>query len=87
MRLTDEKIADENVSSENSDVEDYPLIPHNANGTMVNANARRRAKEAAWDETVRLLPSLLTFPTSAFYSLDILRPDKSIYYSAKDHGF
>ncbi|TGZ42237.1 Uncharacterized protein DBV15_12971, partial [Temnothorax longispinosus] len=52
MRLTDEKITDENVSSENSDAEDYyPLIHHSANGTMVNANARRRAKEASWDET------------------------------------
>jgi len=50
MWLTDEKIADGNVSSENSDVEDYfPLIHRRANGAMANAGARRRAKE----ETVR----------------------------------
>jgi len=64
MRLTDEKITDGNVSSENSDVEDYyPLIHHSANGMIINANARRRAKEVGWDETVRLSPSLLTFPS------------------------
>ncbi|XP_011688871.1 PREDICTED: prolyl endopeptidase FAP-like [Wasmannia auropunctata] len=53
MRLTDEKIADGNVSSENSDAEDYyPLVHHSVNTAMVNnANARRRAKEAGWDET------------------------------------
>jgi len=46
MWLTDEKIADGNVSSENSDVEDYfPLIHRRANGAMANAEARRRAKE------------------------------------------
>lgn len=62
IRLTDEKIIDENVSSENSETEDYyPLIHHSANGTMVNANALRRAKEANWNETVRLLPFSLTF--------------------------
>lgn len=52
MQLTDEKIADGNVSSENSDVEDYyPLIHRSVNGVMANAEARRRAKEG-W-ETVR----------------------------------
>jgi len=64
MQLTDEKITDGSVSSENSDVEDYyPLIHHSANGMIINANARRRAKEAGWDETVRLSLSLLTFPS------------------------
>jgi len=44
--LTDEKIADGNVSSDNSDVEDYfPLIHRGANGAMANAGARRRAKQ------------------------------------------
>ncbi|XP_011861270.1 PREDICTED: uncharacterized protein LOC105558290 [Vollenhovia emeryi] len=48
VQLTDEKITGGNVSSENSDAEDYyPLIHRSANGTMVNADAR--AKEA--DET------------------------------------
>lgn len=53
MRLTDEKIADGNVSGENSDVEDYyPLIHRSVNGAMASAEARRRAREAGW-ETVK----------------------------------
>jgi hypothetical protein len=68
MRLTDEKIADGNVSSENSDAEDYyPLIHHSTNGATVNANACRRAKEVGWNETVRLLPFFLTFSSRFLY--------------------
>lgn len=53
MRLTDEKIIDENVS-ENSDMEDYyPLIRHTVR--RVRVNARRREEGTGWDETVRLL--------------------------------
>lgn len=56
VQLTDdEKVTDGNVSSENSDAEDYyPLIHHSMSGTTA---ARGRTKELGWDETVRLLPS------------------------------
>ncbi|KMQ93905.1 udp-n-acetylglucosamine 1-carboxyvinyltransferase [Lasius niger] len=50
MRLTDEKIIDENVS-ENSDMEDYyPLIRHTVR--RVRVNARRREEGTGWDETI-----------------------------------
>lgn len=53
-QLTGEKITGGNVSSENSDAEEdyYPLIHHGANGATINANARKRAKNTGWDETV-----------------------------------
>ncbi|KAM0729283.1 hypothetical protein ACS0PU_004637 [Formica fusca] len=53
MRLTDEKNTDANVSSENSDMEDYyPLIHHTMNSTIVEVNARRRGKGTGWNETI-----------------------------------
>lgn len=51
MRTTEEKITDGNVSSENSDIEDYyPLMYH---GTIINA--RSRQKQIHLEEMVRLL--------------------------------
>ncbi|KYM94979.1 hypothetical protein ALC62_14574 [Cyphomyrmex costatus] len=77
MRLVDEKIADGNVSSENSDVEDYyPLIHHSTNDTMVSASARRQTKETGWDETVRLFLSFLTFPS--FFTREHSKSDKLV---------
>ncbi|XP_050453784.1 venom dipeptidyl peptidase 4-like isoform X1 [Cataglyphis hispanica] len=53
MRLTDEKNTDANVSSENSDMEDYyPLIHHTMNNAIVDVSARRRGKGTGWNETV-----------------------------------
>lgn len=74
VRLTDEKIIDGNVSSENSDAEDYyPLIQHSANGTTVNAG--RRAREASRDETVRPFLSLFAL----FITLNLfLKSDKPV---------
>ncbi|XP_050453789.1 venom dipeptidyl peptidase 4-like isoform X3 [Cataglyphis hispanica] len=52
MRLTDEKNTDANVSSENSDMEDYyPLIHHTMNNAIVDVSARRRGKGTGWNET------------------------------------
>lgn len=81
MRLTDEKNTDANVSSENSDMEDYyPLIHHTMNSAVVEVNARRRGKGTGWDETVRLL-SLSSF------NLNIITSDKSLYYLEKTYTF
>lgn len=72
MQLTDEKIIDGNVSSESSDEKDYyPLIRHTMNSAIVNANTRRRGKEASWDETVRLLS--LSFSLHIITSISLYR--------------